>query len=70
MVAIRCDEEQRQLAASLFLCQHVEFPITYRGVPLSTIKLPRSISQWLIDRVADKLPVWKGALMLGQVDWL
>jgi hypothetical protein len=63
MVAIRCNDDQRQLAATLFLCQQVEFPITYLGVPLSTGKLPRSVWQWLIDKVADKLPVWKGALM-------
>jgi hypothetical protein len=39
----------------------VQFPINYLGVPLSTGKLPRSAWQQLIDKLADKLPVWKGA---------
>jgi hypothetical protein len=48
---------------SLFSCQQVDFPITYLGVPLSIGKLSRSVWQMLIDRVADKLSIWKGALM-------
>jgi hypothetical protein len=45
MVIIRCDDEQWQMAATLFPCQQVEFPITYLGMPLSTGKLPRSVWQ-------------------------
>jgi hypothetical protein len=33
------------MAATLFPCQQVEFPITYLGMPLSTGKLPRSVWQ-------------------------
>jgi hypothetical protein len=63
MVTIHRDGEQRQMAVALFPCQQVEFPITYLGMPLSTGTLPRSVWQRLIDRIANKLPVWKGAQM-------
>jgi hypothetical protein len=41
----------------------VRLTLRYLGIPLSVSKLPRSSWQQLIDRVADKLLVWKGALM-------
>jgi hypothetical protein len=61
--AIPNSDDQQKLAASLFPCQHAEFPITYLGIPLSMGKLHRAVWQRLIDKVVDKLPVWKGALM-------
>jgi hypothetical protein len=63
MASIRCMDDQWQLVASLFPCQQVEFPITYLGIPLSMGKLQRVVWQRLIDKVADKLSTWKGALM-------
>lgn len=40
-----------------------DFPIKYLGVPLSVKKLPKASLQPLVDKVADRLPVWKGRLM-------
>jgi hypothetical protein len=41
----------------------VEFPIKYLGVPLSLTKLPKLALQPLLDRAADRLPIWKGRLL-------
>jgi hypothetical protein len=46
-----------------FLYQVVDFPMKYLGIPLSVKKLPKSAWQPLVDRVTDKLPIWKGNLM-------
>jgi hypothetical protein len=35
----------------------------YLGIPLSVKKVPKSAWQPLVDRVADKLPIWKGNLI-------
>jgi hypothetical protein len=48
---------------TIFPCQKVDLPIKYLGLPLSTSKLPKSALQPLADRVADKLPAWKGGLL-------
>jgi hypothetical protein len=60
LAPIRYDEDQMTLATTHFLCQLVQFPVKYLGIPLSISKLPRSALQPLLDKVADKLPVWKG----------
>jgi hypothetical protein len=60
---IRCDDAQISLTIEFFPCAVVEFPIRYLGIPLSTTKLLKSSWHSLIDKVADKLPVWKGNLM-------
>jgi hypothetical protein len=51
------------LAAALFPCQTIQFLIKYLGIPLSVTKLPRSALHPLLDRVVEKLLVWKGRLM-------
>jgi hypothetical protein len=63
MAAIRCNDNQKQLVALIFPCQQMDFPIKYLGIPLSIGKLPRSAPQPLLDKVANKLPVWKGSMM-------
>jgi hypothetical protein len=60
---IRCSSDQVELAINLFPCQLVQFLIKYLGVPLSIMKLPKSSLQPLVDRMADRLPSWKGNLM-------
>jgi hypothetical protein len=47
----------------IFSCQVVDFPMKYLGTPLSIKKLPKLVWQPLVDKVADKLPIWKGHLM-------
>jgi hypothetical protein len=63
MVPIRCEDDQCALAMSVFPCQAVQFLVKYLGIPLSVTRLPRSALVPLVDRMADKLPVWKGRLM-------
>jgi hypothetical protein len=63
MAPIGCTDDQIATAIGIFPCQLVDFPIRYLGTPLSVGKLPRSAFQPLIDRMADKLPVWKGRLL-------
>jgi hypothetical protein len=60
---IQCDEAQIGLAIEFLPCAVVDFPIRYLGILLSTTKLPRSAWYSLIEKVADRLPVWKGNLM-------
>jgi hypothetical protein len=63
MAPIRCTEEGIHLALNIYPCQRVEFPIRYLGIPLALGKLPKSALQPLVDKVVDKLPVWKGNFM-------
>jgi hypothetical protein len=63
LTLIRCDEGQIQLALNSFPCQRAHFPVKYLGIPLLVSKLPKIALQPLADRVADRLPAWKGNLM-------
>jgi hypothetical protein len=51
------------MATSIFLCQVVDFPVRYLGIPLSISKLPKLAWQTLLDRITDRLPVWRGSLL-------
>jgi len=44
-------------------CQVMPFPIRYLGLPLSTKAIPKAHLQPLVEKVAAKLPAWKGSLM-------
>jgi hypothetical protein len=55
----RADELLNELQEVLH-CQISQFPITYLGVPLSTGPIPRSYIWPIVDKVAAKLPGWKG----------
>jgi hypothetical protein len=63
LVPIQCSEDQIQAALSSFPCQRADFPITYLGMPLSVYKLPRYALQPIADKMAGKLPAWKGKLL-------
>jgi hypothetical protein len=63
MALIHCDQNQVQLAASIFPLQVVEFPMMYIGIPLSVTKLHKAALQLLVNKVANRLPTWKGKLM-------
>lgn len=63
LAPIRCDDSMVVLATSILPCTVTDFPIRYLGVPLSVKKLPKTSLQPLIDKVADRLPTWKGRLM-------
>nr|AAU93576.1 hypothetical protein [Oryza sativa Japonica Group] len=59
---IRCSDEDLELVHSCFPCSISNFPCTYLGIPLSVRKLPKAALQPLVDRVAHRLPPWKGRL--------
>jgi hypothetical protein len=63
LAPIRCTEEQVRLAIEVFPCSVVDFPVRYLGIPLAVSRLPKSVWQPMIDKVADKLPTWHGRLM-------
>jgi hypothetical protein len=50
-------------AAIWAYCSIEGFPCRYLGVPLSVYRLRRSEEQPLIDKVAAKIPGWKGNLL-------
>jgi hypothetical protein len=60
---IRCDERHTDMIAELLGCAVVSFPCTYLGVPLSLGRLPRAAMQPLVDKVANRIPAWKGRLL-------
>jgi hypothetical protein len=63
LIPIRCTDEQVSQACIDFPCQLMSFPIKYLGIPLLVTKLPKSALQPLMDKVADKLPAWRGRLV-------
>ncbi|WVZ65335.1 hypothetical protein U9M48_014716 [Paspalum notatum var. saurae] len=60
---IQCSDEELVRVQSILGCQLTQFPCTYLGVPLSTRKLSRSLEQELVDKVARRIPRWKGKLL-------
>jgi hypothetical protein len=63
IVPICYSQEEVALAHDLFPYPIKDFPMVYLGIPLSTGKMPKSVFQPLVDKMADKLPAWKGRLM-------
>jgi hypothetical protein len=63
MTPIHCEEQDMVAAQELFPCNEVAFPCKYLGLPLSVKKLPKNTFLELIDKIADKLPGWKSALI-------
>jgi hypothetical protein len=51
------------MAQTVFPCQLASFPLTYSGLPLSIAALSRGAFQPMINKMADKLPTWKGKLL-------
>lgn len=60
---IHCDEEDIQRINDILNCQVQEFPVRYLGVPLSIFKLTKADEQPIIDKIAARLPHWKGNLL-------
>jgi hypothetical protein len=63
MTPIQCDDPELVEIRSIFPCKVMPFPCKYLGLPLSIRKLPRSSFNELIDKIADKLPGWKAAII-------
>jgi hypothetical protein len=60
---IPCNDDQVALTQQLFPCSVTDFLIKYLGITLSIGKLPKAAFQPIIDKMADKLPVWRGRSM-------
>jgi hypothetical protein len=60
---IHCNEQQVDMSQEIFPCNVHQFPYKYLRLPLSVKKLPKIAFQELIDKVDDKLPGWKSALI-------
>lgn len=59
-IPIGCVAEDIALTTSLLPCQVVDFPVRYLASPFQWVS---SALQPLVDRVADRLPTWKGRLV-------
>ena len=60
---IRCDDDTIANILQVFPCRVKPFPIPYLGAPLSTSRLSREHEQLIVDKVAARIPTWKGNLM-------
>jgi hypothetical protein len=63
MAPIKFSEDQVALATIIFSRQMTDFLIKYLGIPLSLTKLPKLALQPLLDKVTDKLRIWKVRVM-------
>jgi len=60
---IQCHQQDIETVQSSIECKVQEFPCKYLGLPLSIQKFPKSEFYVIIDKIADKLPGWKAAMM-------
>lgn len=60
---MNCSEEAVERVRDILSCRIEEFPCRYLGVPLSIRRLKKSEEQPLIDKVAARIPKWKGELL-------
>lgn len=60
---IRCDDVDLREVMTDFQCQTLSFPCKYLGLPLH-FKQPRRVDiQPLLDKMANRLPAWKGKFL-------
>ncbi|XP_015939818.1 uncharacterized protein LOC107465352 [Arachis duranensis] len=59
LILVNCDSEWSQRMCNLLGCKEASLPIKYLGVPLGAN--PRLVKTWklIIDKVEDKLSLWK-----------
>lgn len=63
IIPISCAVESLTAIQNILPCSISEFPCKYLGLPLSNKKLlKRDLMPW-VEKIADKLPCWKAALM-------
>jgi hypothetical protein len=62
IIPIQCAEDSVEEISNMMPCRMAEFPCTYLGLPISNKKAPQ---RWfdVFEKIADKLPGWKAALM-------
>jgi hypothetical protein len=59
---IRCSSTDEEVVASELRCPVVPFPLHYLGLPLTLRKPTAAQLQYLVDKVANKLPGWRASL--------
>lgn len=60
---LQCGEQEMAVVQQVLSCNVVQFPCKYLGLPLSVKKLSKNDLLALIEKIADRLPGWKAALM-------
>jgi hypothetical protein len=60
---IRCDDVDLDMVMQPFQCSIQDFPSNYLGLPLHVRQIRRVEVQPLIDKIADRLPTWKGRFL-------
>jgi hypothetical protein len=60
---IACSEEVAIATAGVMKCQLATYPVKYLGIPLAIRGLSSDANQSLVDRIADRLPTWRAAMM-------
>jgi hypothetical protein len=60
---LNCSEDEIQLVTATLGCRIEGLPCRYLGVPLSVKRLSRTDEQPLVDKVASRIPGWKGKLL-------
>jgi hypothetical protein len=63
IIPIWCVENIVDEISNMMPCTMAEFPCTYLGLPISNKKLHKANLMPWIEKIADKLPGWKVALM-------
>jgi hypothetical protein len=60
---IHCKAQDLSTVQEMLPCNVVHFPCSYLGLPFSVWKITKADIIALIDKIADRLPRWKAALM-------
>jgi hypothetical protein len=60
---MHCAAEDIARVQEILSCRVQTFPCKYLGIPLSVYRLKRSEEQFLIDKVAARIPAWKGSML-------
>jgi hypothetical protein len=62
-IPMHCSEDDVALIRDILSCKIEGFPCRYLGVPLSVRRLRKCDEQPIIDRIAGRIPKWKGDLL-------
>ncbi|KAM0882550.1 hypothetical protein ACQ4PT_032242 [Festuca glaucescens] len=60
---IRCSSTDEEIIHRELRCPVVPFPLRYLGLPLTLRKPTAAQLQYLVDKVANKLPSWRASLL-------
>jgi len=63
LTLIQCHEQDIITVQASITCTVQDFPCKYLGLPLAVKKLTKADFYGIIDKIADKLPGWKAAMM-------